>query len=153
MLRARNRRGEIGRNEIIIGVAAVAVLLLITVPLALNSANKSARGEVPLTIASIRTAQIEYQSAFGEYVACEAAPRAMHAVTAEPVSWTTSPGFKKLSWAPEGTEIYGAYTVKLEGDSFVINGACDVDGDGTRALFKASKDDVEAVMVSESSVY
>ncbi|NCG22452.1 MAG: hypothetical protein GWP91_25835 [Rhodobacterales bacterium] len=153
MLRARNRRGEIGRNEIIIGVAAVAVLLLITVPLALNSANKSARGELPLTIASIRTAQIEYQSAFGEYVACEAAPRAMHAVTAEPVSWTTSPGFKKLSWAPEGTEIYGAYTVKLEGDSFVINGACDVDGDGTRALFKASKDDAEAVMVSESSVY
>ena len=153
MSRARNRRGEIGRNEIIIGVAAVAVLLLITVPLALNSANKSARGEVPLTIASIRTAQIEYQSAFGEYVACEAAPRAMHAVTAEPVAWTTSPGFKKLSWAPEGTEIYGAYTVKLEGDTFVVNGACDVDGDGTRALFKASRDDAEPVMLSESSVY
>ncbi len=153
MSRARNRRGEIGRNEIIIGVAAVAVLLIIAVPFALNSANKSARGEVPLTIASIRTAEIEYESAFGDFVACEAAPRPMHAVNADPVPWTTSPGFKKLSWAPEGTEIYGAYTVKLEGDSFVVNGACDVDGDGTRALYKATKDDAEAVMVTESSVY
>jgi len=150
---ARNRRGEIGRNEIIIGVAAVAVLLIITVPLALNSASKSARGEVPLTVAAIRTAQVEYQSAFGDFVACEAAPRPMHAVTAEPVAWTTSPGFKKLSWAPESAEVYGAYTVKLTKDGFEVNGACDVDGDGERALFQAVNDGAEPTMLTESSVY
>lgn len=143
---------NIGRNEILIGVAVVVVLVLIAVPIAVSSSKSSRRDEVPLNVNGIRTAEIQYQEAFGEYVPAAAAPRALHAVDAEPMTWEPTDGFKKLSWAPEGEQVLGAYQVQADSDGFKVTGACDVDGDGERAVFEATADQ-EATAVSEASVY
>ena len=152
-LARRQRRGEIGRNEILIGVAVVAILLLIAIPIGINNSQKSRRAEVPLLVQSIHKAEVEYKSAFEEYIACKAAPRPMHAVTEEAVAWTPSEGFTTLSWAPESTEVYGAYTVKLTDGGFVVEGACDVDGGGERAIFSADQDAAEATLKTAEGIY
>ena len=144
---------EIGRNEILIGVAVVALLLLIAVPLMINKGKKSRRAEVPLLVKAIHQAEVDYNAAFEGYQACEAAPRAMHAVTKDPVAWASNRGYDRLAWAPETTEVYGAYKVAVDDDGFTVSGACDIDGDGERALFQAAKADTDAVMTSEANVY
>lgn len=149
--RAHARRG-IGRTEILIGVAVVAVLVLISVPLGVSQSKHSRRAEVPLNVDAIRTAELEYQSAFSEFVSAEAAPRPPHAVDAEAVPWTPTAGFKKLSWAPEQATVRGSYSVQADRDGFTVNGACDIDGDGVRAVYSATREQ-EATMVSEPSVF
>lgn len=146
-----SRRG-LGRTEILIGVAVVAVLALITVPLGVSMSKKSRRAEVPLNVDAIRTAEIEYQSAFSEYVPADAAPRAPHAVDADAVPWQPTDGFKRLSWAPEQDEVRGSYSVQATRDAFTVTGACDVDGDGNRAIFTATVEQ-GALMVSDGNVY
>ncbi len=143
---------NIGRNEILIGVAVIVVLVLIAVPIAVSSSKKSQREEVPLNVNGIRAAEIEYQDVFGDYVSADAAPRALHAVDSAPVQWEPTPGFKKLSWAPEPELTLGAFQVQADRSGFKVTGACDVDGDGERAVFEATADQ-EATAVSEASVY
>jgi len=146
------RRGEIGRTEILIGVAVVAVLALIAVPLGLNRAKNSKLSEVPLNVELIRVSEIKYESAFNKFVPATSAPREAHAVDAELVKWAPSDGFKKLSWAPDAEEVRGSYQVSTTDDGFTVEGACDVDGDGQRAIFKATKE-AEAAATTESGVY
>ena len=62
-------------------------------------------------------------------------------------------GFKKLSWAPATEEVRGAYQVSTGDDDFTVEGACDVDGDSERAIYKATKEDVPAAATTESGVY
>lgn len=144
---------EIGRNEILIGVAVIALLLLIAVPFGISKSKKTRRAEVPLVVKAIHQAEVDYHAAFGSYEQCEAAPRAMHAVTKDPVPWASNRGYDKLSWKPDTAEVYGAYKVAVEGETFTVTGACDIDGDGERALFTASNDDTEAVMSTEANIY
>lgn len=144
---------EIGRNEILIGVAVIALLLLIAVPFGISKSKKTRRAEVPLIVKAIHQAEVDHHAAFGGYQECEAAPRAMHAVTKDPVPWKSNRGYDKLSWKPESAEVYGAYKVEATGDGFTVTGACDIDGDGERALFTAGKDDADAVMSTEANIY
>ena len=53
----------------------------------------------------------------------------------------------------ESTEVYGAYTVKLTDGGFVVEGACDVDGDGERAIFSADQDATEATLKTAEGIY
>lgn len=142
----------IGRTEIIIGVAIVAVVALVTIPLALNSSTKSHRDEVPLNVDSIRTAEITQQEAFEEYVSARPAPRTADEVDADAVPWRSTPGFDKLAWKPPTDDVYGSYTVSATRDGFKVTGTCDVDGDGERAVFEATHES-NAIMITDEGVY
>jgi type II secretory pathway pseudopilin PulG len=143
---------NIGRNEILIGVAVLAVAALIVVPI-LVSNNKSSRlEEVERTVQAIRKAELDYHDAFGEYVSAEAAPRPSHAVDPNPVPWVPSEGFRKLSWGPDQDQVIGSYQVQADKDGFKVVGSCDVDGDGQRAIFEATQD-TDAHQVTESGIY
>lgn len=145
-------RMNIGRNEILIGVAVLAVAILILVPFLLSSNKSSRRDEVEALVNAIRQAEIDYHDAFGEYVSAEAAPRPPHAVGPEPVAWNPTEGFRKLSWAPEADEVYGSYQVQADKHGFKIIGSCDVDGDGERAVFEATQEQA-AQRTTASGVY
>lgn len=149
--RGSGRRG-FGRTEILVGIAIAALLALVAVPWGLHQAKKSRRAEVPLLVDAIRMAELQYHSAFREYVPAEAAPRPPHAVDPTPVPWVPSAGFRELSWAPEQAEVRGSYSVQVDGGGFTVTGACDVDGDGNRAVYTATAEH-EARRVSESNVY
>lgn len=147
----RDRRG-VGRTEVIVGVAVVALLLLVTVPLWLSTSRKSARAEVPLLVNAIRTAEITYEKAFDDYVSAEAAPRPLTAVDDQKVPWRSTPGFDRLAWQPDATEVWGAYQVVAREDGFTVTGTCDIDGDGSRATFIATEAE-PATMRTDPSVF
>jgi hypothetical protein len=143
---------NIGRNEILIASAVVAVLILVAVPLLLSGNRDGQLAEVPLNVNAIRIAEIQYHDAFGDYIAADAAPRPLHAVDATAVPWEPSRGFKRLSWSPETAEVVGSYAVTVTEEGFTVVGACDVDGDGSRATFEATLQ-AEAKATSAEGVY
>lgn len=143
---------NIGRNEILIGVAVVGVAALILVPILVSSSKSGQLGEVEQTVNAIRLAELQYHEAFNEYVSADPAPRPQHAVDATPVPWTPTDGFRKLAWAPEHELVVGSYQVQADKNGFKVIGACDLDGDGKRAVFVATQDE-EAHAISNSGVY
>lgn len=146
----------IGRTQIIIGVAILAVLALVTIPLWLGSSTKARRSECPTVVDSIRTTELKVYEAFGEYVSADAAPRARTAVDQNAVPWASNKGFNSMSWDPMFalglSELYGSYSVAATEDGFTVTGVCDVDGDGQRATFTATKD-TPATMTTPENVY
>ena len=143
---------NIGRNEILVGVAILAVAILIVVPIFVSSNKSSRLDEIRTNVEAIRQAELQYEEAFGTFVSADAAPRAQHAVDPNPVAWAPSEGFRKLSWAPETDAVLGSYQVQADRKDFKVIGACDVDGDGTKAVFEATKDE-PAHAVTPSGVY
>jgi type II secretory pathway pseudopilin PulG len=144
---------NVGRNELIlIGAVVLAVALLVLVPYLWSSGKADKREQCRQQVEAIRQAEIQYQEAFGDFVGAEAAPRAPTEVGPEPVPWAATEGFRRLSWAPDVEEVYGSYQVAVTRDDFTVTGTCDVDGDGERAVFTATKDQ-EATATTGSSVY
>jgi hypothetical protein len=131
-------RGASSRS-VLLGVAALAIAGLLSIPLWLWSARRASRDEVVRTVESIRVAEIENRRAFGEYVGADAAPRAPYAVDATPVPWVPGEGFERLHWRPPSDQVLGSFRVVLTASGFVVHGACDVDGDGERALIEATE--------------
>ena len=64
--------------------------------------------------------------------------------------WTGG-NFDTLGWAPDG-DVRGSYAVDTDTTGFMINGQCDVDGDGSRADFFA-REDVNIYVKSGNNVY
>jgi type II secretory pathway pseudopilin PulG len=143
---------NIGRNEILVGVAILAVAILIVVPIFVSSNKSSRLDEIRTNVEAIRQAELQYEEAFGAFVSADSAPRAQHVVDPNPVPWAPSEGFRKLSWAPDTETVLGSYQVQAEKQGFKVIGACDVDGDGTKAVFEATRDE-PAHAVTPSGVY
>jgi Tfp pilus assembly protein PilE len=142
----------IGRVEVAIGVAVVAIVAVIAIPLGMGASRSSKRAEVPLNVDAIRTAEITQREAFDEYVSAKTAPRDPTTLDARAVPWEPSSGFVKLAWKPVQAEVYGTYSVTATADGFTVVGTCDVDGDGERAEFRATQDE-NARMVTPEDVY
>jgi hypothetical protein len=143
---------NIDRNQILIGVAVLVVVMMVVAPMVISSSKSSRMGEVEANVNAIRQAELQYHDAFGEFVSAEAAPRPAYEVDPDPVAWAPTEGFRKLSWAPETELVVGSYQVQAEGDGFKVIGSCDVDGDGERAVFEATHE-VEAHAVTAAGVY
>jgi hypothetical protein len=137
----RQARAGVGRTELAIGAAVIAVLVLITWPLVTRTNTSSRSAEVPLNVDHIRAALLAYHGAFAEYVEAEAAPRRPEEVNDQAVPWNPSRGFKALAWEPEETaQVWGSYSIKLVPGGFEVIGTCDTDADGRRATWVATHD-------------
>jgi hypothetical protein len=143
---------ELDRNKWIILIVVVVVLLIGLGTLFAGAGGSALRDEVPENVDLIRLAEIEYEGAFEEFVSADAAPRDPLAVDGTPVPWKPSRGFEKLSWKPQQTEVYGAYSVNARADGFTVLGVCDVDSDREQARFQATKDD-KATMQTDESIF
>ena len=143
---------NIGRNELLVGVAILVVAVLIVVPIFVSSDKSSHLDEIVQNVEAIRQAELQYDEAFGGFVSADAAPRPAHLVNGDPVPWAPSEGFRKLSWAPATETVLGSYTVQAERAGFKVMGTCDIDGDGRRALVEATRGEAARV-VSEPGVY
>jgi type II secretory pathway pseudopilin PulG len=143
---------NIGRNELLVGVAILVVAVLIVVPIFVSSNKSSQLDELAQNVEAIRQAELQYNEAFGGYVSADAAPRAAHQVDGNPVPWTPTEGFRKLSWAPATPTVLGSYTIQADRTGFTVIGTCDIDGDGRRAVVQATHGEAARV-VSEEGVY
>lgn len=151
-MRGSGRRGEIGRTEILVGLALLAVLALIVVPLVWSMARRSRREEVAENVEAIRQRELDNMRTFSEYLAADAAPRPPHTVNGDAVPWVPTPGFERLGWAPSESEVRGSYSVTVANGDFVVRGSCDVDGDGHRAIYEATSTR-PAALTTDASVY
>ena len=141
-----------GRAEIMVGVAVVALIVLVAIPLGRNMSKKAKRNELTENVNSIRIVVMAHHDAFQEYVSASAAPRGPYEVNPNAVPWTASEGFRKLSWAPDAPDVRGSYQVEVVGDGFKITGTADIDGDGQRSVVEATQAH-SAKLVSDDSVY
>jgi len=143
----------IGAREIIIGVVAVAVLLVAAIPLFGYVSNQSRAAEVPLLVESIRAREISEAKHFQEgFVSADWSPRRPTELDGNPVPWTGNAGFDRLGWAPESAEVYGTYRVAAQPDDFTVTGRCDLDGDGAHMVYEATREST-AQQKSEPGVY
>jgi hypothetical protein len=111
---------------------------------------RAKRAEVPGNVDGIKTAMLAYESASGGLVS-EPLPRPDASPGKEARAWRNGSGFDSLGWAPEG-EVRGSYVIRSEGSDFVIKGFCDVDGDGTQAVFTATRN-TNAVQTTAQTAY
>ena len=151
--RATTQRG-IGRTEALIGGGAVLAVGLVAIVIGGRMfGNGAARDEVPALVNSIRQFELDYYGPFQEYVSAESAPRALHELNGNGVSWLSNSGFDKLGWAPENTDgVVGSYRVAATATGFTVTGSCDLDEDGERAVSVATEKE-EAKAISDPGVY
>ena len=143
----------IGAREIIIGVVAIAVLLVAAIPLFGYVSNQSRAAEVPLLVESIRAREITEGKNFQEgYVSATWAPRAPTALDTSAVAWQGNEGFDRLGWRPDTETVYGTYKVAAQQDGFTVTGRCDLDGDGAHMHYEATLEST-AQRKSEPGVY
>ena len=150
-MKKHKRRGA-GRTEAMVGVAVIALIALVAVPLGVNMSKKSKRNELVVNVESLRTVVVAHHDAFQEYVNAAASPRPNFEVNATAQPWVPSDGFKKLSWAPEQPAVLGSYSVTVVDNGFKIIGTSDIDEDGVRAIVEASATS-PARLVTGDSVY
>lgn len=108
------------------------------------------RDELPQMIQAIKKAEQDNFELLGFYVDAEAYPKDP---SSDPQAWeiANSGGFVTIAWKPED-DVFGSYSVKVDGDDFVIKGVCDLDGDGVFASYTATKD-TDPVLTTPEDVY
>ena len=123
--------------ELMIVVAIIGILAAIAIPNFVSMQLKAKRAEVPANVDGIKTAEIAYEAATDAFLNCATHPTSPSKV---PQPWdAAAAGFVTLGWSPDGA-VRGTYqVVDATNTDFVVNGASDVDGDGTQANYSATK--------------
>lgn len=96
--------------------------------------------EMSWNVEAIRTAELAHFFALGAFLPAEIWPRAITALTPEPVVWADGSDFDALGWAPDGV-VRGSFlvTVAEDGRDLTIHGWQDLDGDGVPAHWSATR--------------
>ena len=97
---------------------------------------KAKRGELPGNVDGIKTAELAYDASFDGFLETGVSPSGSPGKVA--VDFTDSGGFASLGWKPDG-KVRGQYTVtNVTVTEFIVSSICDVDGDGSKAHYRAS---------------
>ncbi len=144
--------------ELMIVVAIIGILAAIAIPNFVEMQYRAKRAEVPANVDGIKTAEMGYDAAFDEFVACAAHPSATPSGK-KAVSWAGgNTDFQKLGWAPDG-DVRGVYQVSTtaasgsaSGGDFTVTGDCDVDADAVIARYTATKS-INTVFLNNNDTY
>lgn len=123
--------------ELMIVVAIIGILAAIAVPEFLEMQARAKRAEVPGIVDTLKTSQIAYQASFDTFLPLVESPPGTPGKS--PRDWVDAGGFSSLGWYPDG-KVRGVYSASLNGaEDFVVSGTCDIDDDGIRAEYTATK--------------
>lgn len=140
--------------ELMIVVAIIGILAAIAIPNFVAMQLKAKRAEVPSNVDGIKTAELAYDASNDGFVSAADYPGTASVGKAQ-LAWTaaSSGGFKTIGWEPDG-KVRGSYSVSLTGNTdFTVTGICDVDGDGSKATYTASKTVNAALSGTDQNVY
>ena len=137
--------------ELMIVVAIIGILAAIAIPNFVSMQYKSKRGEIPLNLKGIKTAELAYESNFDVFINASAYPASPQKTTQ---AWViaSSGGFSTLGWSPDG-DVRGSYAVTISTTNFTCTGLSDVDGDGTAATYQATKSENPNAPTTGPDVY
>ena len=126
--------------EFMILVALLCIVAAIGVPNFIEMQYRAQRAEVPTNLEGIHLAAIAYRAANG-VVLPEVLPRPDATPDNRARPWKLGSKFDELGWQPEG-DVRGSYTLDTTPrGTFLVKGICDVDANGTQAVYTASSDD------------
>ena len=135
--------------ELMIVVAIIGILAAIAIPNFVDMQYRAKRAELPSNVDGIKTAELAYEASFDAFVA---QPTFMPNSSPNKQQRPWNGGdFDTLGWAPDG-DVRGSYMVETYGTDFAVFGESDVDGDGIKAEYDASKNQ-NAELNSGSNVY
>ena len=136
--------------ELMIVVAIIGILAAIAIPNFVDMQYRAKRAEVPSNVDGIKTAELAYEASFDTFVSqASLQPNSSHNKQQRP--WTSGSSFDTLGWGPDG-DVRGSYGVTTSSTDFMIGGLCDVDGDGSPAVYSASKT-INATMRTPNNNY
>lgn len=126
--------------EFMILVALLCIVAAIGVPNFIEMQYRAQRAEVPANLEGIHLAAVAYRAANGEIVS-EVLPRPDATPDNRARPWKLGSKFDALGWQPEG-DVRGSYTLETTSSgTFVVKGICDVDANGSQAMYTASSAD------------
>ena len=126
--------------EFMILVALLCIVAAIGVPNFIEMQYRAQRAEVPANLEGIHLAATAYRAANGVVVP-EVLPRPDATPDNRARPWKLGSKFDELGWQPEG-DVRGSYTLDTTPrGTFLVKGVCDVDANGTQAVYTASSDD------------
>ena len=137
--------------ELMIVVAIIGILAAIAIPNFVTMQYKSKRGEVPLNLKGIKTAELAYESNFDVFVQATAYP-STPTKTTQPWTPGSAGGFDTLGWSPDG-DVRGSYAVTTTSTNFTATGLSDVDGDTQYATYVATKSENPNAPTTGPDVY
>lgn len=125
----------------------------ISIPNFISMQYRAKRSEIPVNLKGIKTAQIQYEANFSEFVPCSRYPYSPSKASQE---WdiTSSGGFERIGWAPD-QGVRGVYQVEVinGGRNFRATGISDIDGDGVYATYVATKSENPTSPITGPDVY
>jgi type IV pilus assembly protein PilA len=137
--------------ELMSVVAIIGILAAIAIPNFVDMQYRAKRAEVPSNVDGIKTAELAYEASFDVFVQ-QSTPHPTTTPNKQQQAWTSGSNFDTLGWGPDGN-VRGMYAVStLSATDFRVNGACDVDGDGSTAEYTATKT-LNATMTSGNNIY
>jgi len=124
---------------------AAGLVAAIAAPHFIQPERRSKRAELPSNLDGVFTAELAYDAAFDEILACGSPTRARAIIAASPKAprpWEGGDCWERLGWAPDG-QVRGAYWVEVSADnrSFTVWAIGDTDGDGEIAIYLATDAD------------
>lgn len=124
-------------------------------PTSSNFLQRSTRAEVPANVDGIKTSLLAYDAAFDVFGPGDLPPnpRPKMAVSPTPMAWVHRPDWDMLGWSPDG-DVRGTYWVKVNdaGTDFTVYGAADIDGNGTIAMYTATRS-INTVFLNRNDTY
>lgn len=133
---SRQQRSGFSVIEFMILIALLGIVAAVGVPNFIAMQYRTQRAEVPKNVDGIRVAALAYRAAHGQLLS-EDIPRPDAFPGKRERPWKAGTGFDELGWRPEGT-VRGSYTLSsIESGTFKVKGFCDVDANGTQAVFEA----------------
>lgn len=132
-------------------VGAMALSAAVAIPNFVSMQYRSKRSELQPNIQGIRTALLSYDASFDRYVEVsrfhpDSSPGKKQR------EFTTGSAFDTLGWMPDG-QVRGSYKVMTRSSNdFIIVGISDIDGDGDRATWTATKS-INPTQITPGNVY
>lgn len=136
--------------ELMIVVAIIGILAAIAIPNFIAMQNKAKRSEAPGNVDGIKTAELAYDAAYDGFIAASTNPTGT--LSKNQVAWgTPGGGWDSLGWSPDGN-VRGQYEASAATTDFTVTGNIDVDADGAKATYTATKS-VNATQTTSNGVY
>lgn len=129
----RNDRRGLSRWEVLLGLLLVAVTVAYAKPRFMLFHLQTQRSELGMVLESLRDAQLAHHRTHRDWFDLPPSPQGLGSVGTHKVRWSGND-----HWHPPLDELRGSYRTERTPDGLVLIGECDIDGDGVRAVFRAT---------------
>lgn len=133
--------------ELLVVVALIGILSALAISSFSKMQYRAKMSELTSNVAGIRVAEDAYRAAYEQYIS-ESTFRPDSTPGKAPRAWVSGTAFDDLGWKPPG-QVRGSYKVSTtSATAFVVTGITDVNGDGQRATYTATRS-VNALITDE----